>query len=324
MFDTLGSQVPGPNPGFEGMVGHLIEFIGYVYSGIIQASLVNFQVISTPLNETPRSRPVPSILPDWAMTYSLGQGNVAFDLGEGRVNLKYSFGGVRNSQHKRYYKTNTRCSGLEIRQNGRLIAHNIFTEVWGKEPHNMYNHVLVIVDLESDKPERLPCTKTSKNGYRQGDKRLVAVYDWVRQHMPDLPKELGNAQDEKDLFEELKNHKNRHVPDPKTVEREKKLFTSLGETKVRADLYLAHGNETILFEGKKDITTVKDAYQLRMYWDGAVQDGLTPTKGTLIAADHPNSVKEVVDLINTMVDVAGNLYQFETVTWKQQGVDYPT
>lgn len=323
MFDTLGARIPGPRAGFDAMVGYLVEFLGYLYSGLIQSNEASFQVVSHDLAGQTRSRSVAAVKPDWIQFYAPGNGMDHYDLGNGTVTVKYQFGAIKDSQYKRYYRTNTRCSGLEIRQNGRLIDYNIFVEVWGKEPHNMYNHVLVIVDVESDDPARLPSTRTSKNGYRQGDPRLVAIYEWVRRHMPELPKDVSQAVDEGDLFDELKNHKNLHVPEPKTVEREQKLFTSLGETKVRADLYLAYGNELHLYEGKKDTTTVKDVYQLKMYWDGAIQDGLKPTMGILIAAQHPPSVKEILALANTMRDVTGNPYVFEMKVWREEGIQYP-
>ncbi len=323
MFDTLGARVPGPRAQFDGMIGHLVEFLGYIYSGLIQANAASFQVVSQARGGEPRSQRIPAVIPSWIQFYPPGTGQEAFDLGNGTVKLKYQLGAIKDSEYRRYYRTNTRCSGLEIRQNGRLIENNIFTEVWGKEPHNMYNHILVIVDIVSDVPERLPFTRSSKNGYRQGDPRLIAVYDWVRRHMPELPKDIGYAVDETDLFDELKNHKNLHVPDPKTVEREQKLFTSLGETKIRADLYLAYGKQLHLYEGKKDSTTVKDVYQLRMYWDGAIQDGLIPTRGILIASEHPKSVLEVLALTNTLRDAAGDLYVFQAKTWRDEGIQFP-
>jgi hypothetical protein len=141
--------------------------------------------------------------------------------------------------------------------------------------------------------------------------------------MPDPPKEIGQAVGEADLFDELKNHKQLHVPEPKTVKREQGLFTSVGETKVRADLYLSYGSELHLYEGKKDTTTVKDVYQLKMYWDGAIQDGMTPTLGILIAASHPQSVLDVLAVVNTMKDANGKTYKFETRTWKDEGIQYP-
>ncbi len=141
-------------------------------------------------------------------------------------------------------------SGLDIRLNGRVIAYNLFKEVWNRERHNMYNHLLVIVDVVTDIPERLPPTRTSKNGLRQGNSRLEAIYEWVRRHLPTPPNVITEDPEERDLFEELRNQKNFHIPDPKTVLTEQYVFTTIGE-KVRVDLYLANGDRVWLYEGKK-------------------------------------------------------------------------
>lgn len=57
-----------------------------------------------------------------------------------------------------------------------------------------------------------------------------------------------------------------------------------------------------------------------MYWDGLVYDGVTPNKGILLAATHPNSVKELITIVNNMCDANGNQYNFETKTWDEVGI----
>jgi len=83
------------------------------------------------------------------------------------------------------------------------------------------------------------------------------------------------------------------------------------------------GGDVILYEAKKDKTGVQDVYQLEMYWDGFVLDGIEPTKGILIASHHPDSVKELVSYLNQKHDFNGKKYNFELKTWKEEGVDYP-
>jgi hypothetical protein len=213
-------------------------------------------------------------------------------------------------------------SGLEIRINGRVLEHNLFKEVWHLERHNMYTHLLVTVDIISVHPDRLPATRTSKNGLRQGDPLLEALYEWVRRQMPAPKKKIQEDPEERDLFEELANRKKVHIPDPKVVETEQYVFNTLGE-RVRVDLYMTYGDSVILYEGKKDVTTVKDVYQLKMYWDGAALDGLRPTEAVLIASRHPDSVTVMVNHINQMTDVNGEPYRFRTEIWHDEGIEYP-
>ena len=129
---------------------------------------------------------------------------------------------------------------------------------------------------------------------------------------------------ETDLFEELKKRKLQYNPDPnKVIETEMHVFTSTGNTKdrVRIDLYEKTQYGVSIYEGKKDSTTSKDVYQLRMYWDGLVFDGITPDRGILVASEHPESVRGLIQIVNTMRDASGNNYHLETATWADCGLD---
>lgn len=68
-------------------------------------------------------------------------------------------------------------------------------------------------------------------------------------------------------------------------------------------------DEIKVYEGKKEQTTSKDVYQLRMYWDGLVYDGIRPTLGVLVAKIHPDTVKELIQIVNTMKDANGDNYK---------------
>lgn len=93
--------------------------------------------------------------------------------------------------------------------------------------------------------------------------------------------------------------------------------------RVSIDLYVNSNGTTTIYEGKKDKTTIKDVYQLKMYWDGLTIDGIKPTNGILIAAEHPETVLELMKYVNLMRDVFGNNYNFIVKTWKDEAIDYP-
>lgn len=321
MFETLRRGVQGPS-GFSRCVEYLAEDLGFVYAGLISSGEVAIRIVEKDISGNERNHNVAAVQPDWRGYYSPGNGQENVDLGYGVVQVKYQFGEMNASSYYKYYKRNMSSSGLEIRVNGRLLEKNLFKSVWEIEPHNRYNHLLVIVDLRSTHSERLPVTRTSKNGFRQGDEKFISLIEWVRRKMPDPPRDLSNAYNEHDLFVELLDMKQLHVPDPKTVKREQKVFQTIQE-QIAIDLYLHHGSDLILYEGKKDKTSVKDVYQLKMYWDGCVLDGMTPTQGILISAEHPQSVEQLIAHINQMHDLRGNTYSFLTKTWRDEGVSYP-
>lgn len=130
------------------------------------------------------------------------------------------------------------------------------------------------------------------------------------------------AQDERDLFDQIAQAKDIHLPEPKTVKTEMYAYSSLGE-RIRIDLYISANGVVTVYEGKKDKTTPKDVYQLLMYWDGLVFDGIQPSRGILISAEHPDSVKQIVQAVNLRRDAKGNLYNVELKTWKDEGLSYP-
>ena len=119
-----------------------------------------------------------------------------------------------------------------------------------------------------------------------------------------------------DIFEQLRDNLLAYLPDPKVVETEKTVFnTGNPADKVRIDLYEKANNIVTIFEGKIDSTTSKDVYQLRMYWDGLLYDGIKSNKGILIAREHPDSVKNLITLVNSMLDASGQYYCFEMKKW---------
>ena len=136
-------------------------------------------------------------------------------------------------------------------------------------------------------------------------------------------KELSLATHETDLFESLKQNMLQYNPDPnKVVDTEMRVFTATGndKDKVRIDLYSKSTDGIVIYEGKRDYTTSKDVYQLRMYWDGLVYDGISPDKGYLVAQSHPDSVASLVHIVNNMKDANGNYYNLELKQWAELGI----
>jgi hypothetical protein len=122
---------------------------------------------------------------------------------------------------------------------------------------------------------------------------------------------------------ELKELKEKHIRSKtKHIEMEFKVFNSLNSP-VSADLYVFDGKDVVLYEAKKDTADVQNAYQLLMYWDGAVEDGKTPAEGILIASDFSPGVDAILAVMNGTKDRMGNAYNFSKCTWRDEGIPYP-
>ena len=287
MYRTIAKGIKGRVTNFLSIADILCEDIGFIYSGVIEENKASITLDISDGQGQRINRAVGAVKPDWEDFIKPGSGSEVVDLGNGKVTIEYKFGKINekqsrqifdNSTTRKYYRKNMSSSGVEIRINGRVLCYNLFKEIWGIEKHNSYNYLLITVNLKSNDRATLPKTRTSKNGLREGDEKIEKLYEWIRSNLSVPVKDVTLSDHETDLFEELAQRMNIYDPDPnKVINVEKYVFTSTGNVKdkVRIDLYCKTSNGVTIYEGKKEITTSKDVYQLRMYWDGLIYDGLT-------------------------------------------------
>lgn len=317
LFETLIEDRRG-NPGIVRCLEYLTWDLGYVYSNIITESRVSLTVQSSSTNF---NQPVGAITPEWIGLYDPKDGEKPIALDGNKVQIEYRFGEVNpHPISNRHYQRSMATSGLEIRINGRLLENNLLTEVWGVEKHNKYNHFLGVVNILSDEPSHLPKTRTSKNGIRIGDKKLLDLFKWVKSAITEPPERLSKEFSERELIKKLKEFKEKHIrADDKRISNEFEVYRLRG-TPVRADLYVFDGKEIVLYEAKKGIADMKSFYQLLMYWDGAVDDGLEPVEGILLAEEFSEGVKQLMVDFNLKKDFNGNPYNFICKTWDDEGI----
>ncbi|MDP9383348.1 MAG: hypothetical protein M3Q29_25035 [Chloroflexota bacterium] len=89
------------------------------------------------------------------------------------------------------------------------------------------------------------------------------------------------------------------------------------------DIYYELNGKAQVIETKVEAASVRDVYQLVMYWDGLVAEGKQPTKGTLIAQSFPANVDAAIKHLNGLTDGNGNNYSLEVSTlgeWSDLGV----
>jgi len=206
-----------------------------------------------------------------------------------------------------------------------LIRYNQFKEIWDIEKHNSYNYLLITLNLKSNDKNALPQTRTSKNGFREGDETLDKIYEWIRKYLKEPVRDVSLSDHETDLFQLLKENLDTNLNTagiPHVVETEMYVFKNSLEKRnwVRIDMYQVCNGKTTIYEGKKESSSSKDVYQLRMYWDGLVYDGITPTEGILVAKEHPDTVKELIQIVNSMRDASGNNYNLKPKAWSDLGI----
>lgn len=319
-FNTVQSGISG-KAGLRKCLEYFAEDLGYTYSDIIKSGKISIVVKSD--NIDGYYKQVGAVEPIVVGYYNPEPGNKEIDLGFGKVMVNYKFSEIKESNNYKYYLKNQSTAGAEIRINGRLILKNVFKDIWGIEMHPQFNHFLAQINVISNHRERLPMPQTTKNGIRMGDEKLLKLYDWIRRIFPSPPRLTSGAVSEKALLDELKALKEMHLPDKvRRVEREFSVYEKFSSN-VKVDLYVYDGQDVIIYEGKKDDADILSVYQLMMYWDGLVSDGIKPDKGILIASYFSSGVKKIISQINTLKDENENYYNFTTKTWKDEGINYP-
>ena len=209
-------------------------------------------------------------------------------------------------------------SGAEIRINGRAIQHGLYNEIWGKALHPSQNRFLAQIDILSDQAEALPDTKAAKNGLREDDEKVAALFSWIRANIPEPFKEEGREQ----MLVRLLAEKKSAEPGVLRVSTEKNLYQCLN-LQIKSDLFVSSTEGVTLFEAKAGGSKAEDLYQLRMYHDGCVADDMEVREAVLIAQRHPDTVKALLTELNRQKDKKGRPYHFALTTWDEEGIALP-
>lgn len=332
MFNTIGRY---GTQDVKKLIYYLKENLGYTYSGILSKGIANIDIL---LNREDRIRVEP-VTPWWKKTIQPGESITRVDLGEigngiktGEVDIHYHFGvidkrePINNEDVVLYYNTTMKNSGVEVRLNGRSIKNNILNEIWDVQQHNQYNDFLVIIDLISENKNALPATRSSKNGFREGDSRLLGLYKWIKKNCPE-PYKNKTQREGYDLFNELMILKQKQLEDvvspPLLVLTEYRLLKSFKES-IRIDLYVSYDNNIIIYHGTKNVTSIRDIYEMRMLWDACILEGIQPTNAIILGVDHTPGVFEFMRYTNNLLDGNGNRYKFNLKTWRDEGINFPS
>lgn len=322
LLSTLTNKIPGANinTSYERMIDYLIEDLAFVYSKVLENSTIKMSVKLYKDNKETKNVTITPLQPNW-ISSTLKKGEEMCDLGNGIVKIEYEFGSIDAGDNIRYYKKNMSSSGVEIRINGRSLAYNLFTDIWHKEKHNCYNHFIGRINVISNDRNKLPETKTAKNAFKTSDNKYEELLRWIFQKYPNIEEieESNDSFNEVNLFRNLASNMNTYLNLNDTITTEQYVFKE--EMKLRIDLYHCSNNYVTIYEGKKIKTSPKDVYQLRMYWDGLIYEGMRPNKGILIGSVHPESVKRMIEFVNKMKDANGNNYNFELTTWEDKNIN---
>jgi hypothetical protein len=320
-FDTLKPSGKRGDVTFLELVAFLEEELRYTYANLLDRKEVSFMLTFIDEGADPDDLWITEGLhPHWQPDATKDIPPVSVDLGGGPLEIRCRYGSIlRSEDNAFYYKGNMATSGVEIRINGRAIQNNLYSAIWGKAQHPTQNRFLAQIDLVCDHLDAFPATKSAKNGFVEYDKRLLALYQWIRSNIPEPPKEETKEQ----MLVRLLAEKKLAEPGTLRVSREEGVFECLG-LKVRADLFVSGTAGITLYEAKASGSKAENLYQLLMYYDGCVADGKPVRSAILIAHHHPKEVHSLMRELNRRKGPDGQRYHFALSTWESEGITPPS
>lgn len=320
-FMTIKPASRKDTPTFAELLVYLEESLRYIYADLLRNKVVAMILSATDKSGLPYDRWITEPLePNWMDGQLVELPPVEVNLGGGVLTICCRYGRIRRSKENAfYYRGNMTSSGVEIRLNGRVIQRGLYPEIWGKALHPSQNRFLAQVNLISDCAEALPTTKAAKNAFREDDEKVTALYRWIRTNIPEPPK--GESKER--MLVHLLAEKKAAEEGVLRVSEEKNLYQCIN-LQIKADLFVSSTEGVMLYEAKAGGSKAEDLYQLRMYYDGCVADGMEVREAVLIAHNHPKTVKNLLAELNRKKDQTGHPYCFSLKTWEQEGIILPS
>lgn len=313
VFETL-AQDTKTRLSFEQLLEILEEHLSYTYAEVLKRkeAILGLEWES---GGAVRSKALEPLEPVWEAGTLVELSDQVVDLGGGDVTISCRYGSICPAEDAYFhYVGNMESSGAEIRINGRVVESGLLKTIWGRARHNSQNTFLAQIDLRSNDPGALPATKTAKNGFRVEMRKAIKLFKWIRANVS-LPPQISKEE----LLRKKLAERKRNEEGVTHVEEEKAVFTADG-VNVPTDLFVSRGEKVTIFECKANRTTCLNAYQLRMYWDGCVHDGIHVEEGILIAQNHPREVCRLIKVLNQLSGPDGRPYNFRTKVWEEEGV----
>ena len=205
---------------------------------------------------------------------------------------------VQGSKARFYYQCSQPTQGIDIRLGKRVIATAQLGEVWHREDgsplcrHNSYNDFvgeLILPEL----PRGVLATLNNKTGIDRND----PDWDVVFEALVDFPPQKNAAALSEDELKKkwMKILKAANPEDDVTSE------ISVWPTGTRVDVVDKGANgKCDIYELKTRKAEPQDLYQLRMYWDVLVLEGIQPTRGILLTAKYNDAIREMAEQMNSL------------------------
>lgn len=203
---------------------------------------------------------------------------------------------VLGAKAKYYYQGNQPTQGVDIRLGKRVIATAQLSEIW-RGPngmplarHNNYNDFMGEV-LLPELPRGVLSTLNNKTNLNPNDSDWQNLFSLLAQYPPIAhPKAYTEkALQSRWISALLAVNPHDRVTDEMTV----------WPTGARIDVFDEGPDKRVIYELKATKGEPLHLYQLKMYWDGLVLDGVQPSEAVLIVPKYTSDLARMAELINT-------------------------
>jgi hypothetical protein len=326
-FETVGWGHRGrPPKDPDSVMEYLREHLGVFYRGYLGVRFIGDKgprhakgKILTSLDWSGAEKVVP-IEPDYdtrkhfsAVTVKTPAGKVKL---EGEYGLLDPDSETTREDRKYYYHNTFESQGVDLRVGDRVMATRLLSEIWGKTRHNSYNAFWGEFRIPGVR-ERIPRTLNNKTSIDFDDEVWGSIASAIRSQLKDPLQTKRSEKSADELTQELYEKLDATKLPGDVVEMN---YGCWGGARVVIDIYRKVGGKIIIYEAKPGKARPLDVYQLRLYWDGLVEDGKHPTQGYLVAQEKTTGVSTIVKALNGFVDGNGKKYKVEFKTWEDLGI----
>lgn len=213
---------------------------------------------------------------------------------------------LSRSRHKIYYQGNIQTQGIDVKVRKRVVLPHQLTELFGLARHNSMN--TLVGELELDDP--VFSTVNNKTMMDVNNPLIESlVEEMSTRHLPPHdPRALvfGEAELRKRIAATL-----RTVTPGGMVQELAVVWSRVG---VQVDIIQTIGDSNVIYEVKNRELAPLDVYQLVMYWDALVSDGIRPLVANVVSPeDLPPKLRNLVDFWNSRTDTDGEHYKIEFI-----------
>lgn len=205
---------------------------------------------------------------------------------------------------KIYYQRNQKTQGVDINVRGRIIVPHTLEYLWpDMNRHNEFNSFVGELRIDDE-------AFSTVNNKTELDPNN-ALWEMLLERIQEeeyKPERTTASFTEKEIRKKLLK-KLPSIVSGSTAQDNFPTWPGLG---VKIDIHHSFpSGEQQIYELKAGIARPIDVYQLVMYWDGRVEEGVRPKLGRLVASDASQHILNLISYWNSRKDKGGINYNLE-------------